>query len=531
MHPIFRILRKDLYHYRWAWVFFIAASVIKILLHGTSLGWISPNFYDAWKPLIDSLPWLMGFVLVVLAVQDETLGTPDAYWTSRPVRRLHTLVAKLLFCGIVLCGIYLLSDTIILILNKGTHRLPWLLLSVLTATAWLWAVILLAAQTRSLARFALILLGIGIGLQMLMAALMSLAAVWGWMDSFDPGILPEDMNTWSIALIQSSLWTVAGGLLLILYYQTRRLVCWIGLIPIALCSAILFPESPNSEQACLPSDLTDHEEPANVIPTENLSCVISQNEHGVETCEFFGRFEACNLAADQDLLIKDTRVRILGQDLDHDRDILDMDSIEICRASNAPTGCPSFTYRLFSTKTTELRELTDRPVDIKVSFDILTGKGSRAVGAIPISGKKTIAHNGHRIGVHCMYRAKVESRLLIGVMPTFYVKHPILENTEYDRNYQGSIIDHYLLDSYLRISSSETNYLYQLRDRSTSAQYPVNSWSWFVPGELPIDTQPDNLELVISEINDLKEKPFEAIFKDVNLRQIAGLPPAGSSTN
>ncbi|HOO93519.1 MAG TPA: hypothetical protein PKX94_08620, partial [Opitutales bacterium] len=230
MQPIFRILRKDLYHYRWAWVFFLFTSLIKILLHGTSLGWISPNFYDAWKPLIETLPWLMGFVLVVLAVQDETLGTPDAYWTSRPVRRLHTLVAKLLFCGIVLCGIYVLSDAVILILNRGAHRLPWLLLNILTTTAWLWAVILLAAQTRSLARFVLVLFGIAIALLFILSITRSAISFGGWRDTWDsvPKMLPKDMSHWSIVLIQSSLWTVAGGFLLILYYQTRRLICWLG---------------------------------------------------------------------------------------------------------------------------------------------------------------------------------------------------------------------------------------------------------------------------------------------------------------
>ncbi len=518
MQPIFRILRKDLYHYRWAWVFFLFTSLIKILLHGTSLGWISPNLYDAWKPLIETLPWLMGFVLVVLAVQDETLGTPDAYWTSRPVRRLHTLVAKLLFCGIVLCGIYVLSDAVILILNRGAHRLPWLLLSLLTTTAWLWAVILLAAQTRSLARFALVLFGIAIALLFILSITRSAISFGGWRDTWDsvPKMLPKDMSHWSIVLIQSSLWTVAGGFLLILYYQTRRLICWLGLIPVVLCSAILTPNR------------ADDTPVIDTLTQESLSIAKTQNQDGIETCEFSIHITDCNLAADQDLWIKNTRVEVFGQDLYYKTP--NKGGIEICNVSNAPTGCPSFTCRLFSTKTTELRELTDRPVNIMVSFDILTGKGSRAVGAIPISGKKTIAHDGHRIGVQIYMLTQLRSKLHVDVWPIFYTKHPILENTEYDRTYQGSIIYHYLGDSYLRNSSSGTNYLYQLRDKSTSALYSVNSGSWIVSGELPIATKPKNIELVISEINDLKEKPFKAIFKDVNLRQIAGLPPAGSST-
>ena len=521
MQPIFRILRKDLYHYRWAWVFFIAASVIKILLHGTSLGWISPDFYDAWKPLIETLPWLMGFVLVVLAVQDETLGTPDAYWTSRPVRRLHTLMAKLLFCGIVLCGIYVLSDAIILILNKGAHRLPWLLLSVLTATAWLWAVILLAAQTRSLARFALILLGIGIGLQMLMAALMSLAAVWGWMDSFDPGLLPEDMNTWSIALIQSSLWTVAGGLLLILYYQTRRLICWLGLIPIALCSAILTPESPICEQACMASVPTEDKEPAILLSGESISYVIYPNEEGVRSYRFSACIEDSSLPANQDLWLKNTRIQFNGRDLSYT--VPNASGIESCTVSINPTGVSSFNCRLFDFVSEELLKLTDQPVDIRVSFEMLIWNGLSPIGVMPLRAKQTFAHNGHRLGIELVEFASSMLGWEIETTVSSYTQNLELEKTDGDRHESRFLTG---------------DYLFQIRDPSTSVVYPCNidrEWSHSreavkITALIPTVSKPENLELVISEMNDLKEKPFEAMFKDVNLRQIAGLPPAGSST-
>ena len=521
MQPIFRILRKDLYHYRWAWVFFIAVSVVKILLHGTSLGWISPNFYDAWKPLIDSLPWLMGFVLVVLAVQDETLGTPDAYWTSRPVRRLHTLMAKLIFCGIVLCGIYVLSDAIILILNKGAHRLPWLLLSLLTTTAWLWAVILLAAQTRSLARFALILLGIGIGLQMLMAALMSLAAVWGWMDSFDPGLLPEDMNTWSIALIQSSLWTVAGGLLLILYYQTRRLICWLGVIPIAICSVILTPESPIYEETCMPSLPTEDKEPAFLLSGESISYVIYPNEEGVRSYRFSACIEDSSLPANQDVWIKNTRIQFNGRD--HTYTVPNASGIEACTVSTDPTGVSSFNCRLFDFVDEKLLELTDQTVDIRVSFEMLIWNGLSPIGVMPLREKQTFAHNGNRSGITLVKHAPSVFGWEIETTVSSYTQNHELENTGYDR-----------YESRLRTG----DYLFQIRDPSTSVVYPCNidrEWSHSreavkITALIPTVSKPENLELVISEMNDLKEKPFEAMFKGVNLRQIAGLPPAGSST-
>jgi len=523
MQPIFRILRKDLYHYRWAWVFFIVVSVIKILLNGTSLGWISPNFYDAWKPLIESLPWLMGFILVVLAVQDETLGTPDAYWTSRPVRRLHTLLAKLLFCGIVLCGIFVLSDAIILILNKGAHRLPWLLLSLLTATAWLWAVILLAAQTRSLARFALMLLGIGIGLQILMAALMSFAAFGGWMDdcAFDPGILPEDVSIWSIALIQYSLWTVAGGLLLILYYQTRRLICWLGLIPIALCSAILTPESPICEQACMASVPTEDKEPACIFTGENLSYVISQNEHDVRSYQFSARIEDSSLPAGKDLWIKNTRIQFNGRDLRYT--IPNRSGIEACTVSTDPTGVSSFTCSLFHIDAEELLELTDQPVDIMVDSEMLIWNGLSPIGVMPLRAKQTFAHNGHRLGIELVEFASSMLGWEIETTVSSYTQNLELEKTDGDRHESRFLTG---------------DYLFQIRDPSTSVVYPCNidrEWSHSreavkITTLIPTVSQPENLELVISEMNDLKEKPFKAMFKDVNLRQIAGLPPAGSST-
>ncbi|MBN2234957.1 MAG: hypothetical protein JW706_07390 [Opitutales bacterium] len=520
MQPILRILRKDLYHYRWAWVFLITVSVIKILLNGTSLGWISPNFYDAWKPLIESLPWLMGFVLVVLAVQDETLGTPDAYWTSRPVRRFHTLVAKLLFSGIVLCGVFVLSDAIILILNKGAHRLPWLLLSLLTTTAWLWAAVLLAAQTRSLARFVLISFGIGIGMQILMAALMSFAAVWGWMEGFDPGMLPEDMSSWSISLLQSSLWTVAGGLLLVLYYQTRRLICWLGLIPIAICSAILTPESPIIEQACMPSDLTDHEEPPNVIPTEYLSYVITQDRDGVETYVFSGRFQNRSIPTNQDLLIRQTRIELGGQDLMHT--VPNYYGIEACRVSADSIGCATFTSRLFQSETGNIADLSNDPVDIIVSFQMIIGSGFRPVGVIPFKERMTFAHDGQRMGIESVELTQSTHGWRIETTLSSYVQHLTLEKTGYDR-YESRFLT--------------GNYLFQIRDKTTSVVYPCDidrGWNHSRPSvsliaELPIDTQPENLELVISEMNNLKEKPFKAMFKDVNLRQVAGLAPAGSS--
>ena len=142
---------------------------------------------------------------------------------------------------------------------------------------------------------------------------------------------------------------------------------------------------------------------------------------------------------------------------------------------------------------------------------------------MPLREKQTFAHNGNRSGITLVKHAPSVFGWEIETTVSSYTQNHELENTGYDR-----------YESRLRTG----DYLFQIRDPSTSVVYPCNidrEWSHSreavkITALIPTVSKPENLELVISEMNNLKEKPFEAMFKGVNLRQIAGLPPAGSST-
>ena len=528
MQPIFRILRKDLYHYRWAWVFFLFTSLIKILLHGTSLGWISPNFYDAWKPLIETLPWLMGFVLVVLAVQDETLGTPDAYWTSRPVRRLYTLVAKLLFCGIVLCGICVLSDAIILILNKGAHRLPWFLLNVLTTTAWLWAVILLAAQTRSLARFALILFGIAIGCLLLPALLLSIIILGGWEDSPVPypGILIYNTDPGILAITQALLWTISGAFLLVYFYKSQKRSVWYYAIPTIACSIVLTP-SDHGKFGTEADNVTLSLPTLMTLNDESLIAKKDTYPSNPNTYRFIAQADNLSgkpipsISPTDHLWITNKRVKIHEPSLEFS--VPNESGIEESILTVDDDGYSSFPVVLLETTASNLQKQGNQALMISGQFNLRCYDASSPIAILPLKEKETFPHDGNRIGIDSVVSDYNNSDRYL-TLRISYQMIPIRVQKETMNQINGCTL--------LR------NYVFEACDPSSGQRYQFGTDpnTYYPNGwieqktRIPSDINIDRLDLLVYVRRFPDWDVHFFMEEDVNLRQVAGLPPAGSST-
>lgn len=242
MKHILHILNKDLRRYAWAWVTLLACAAIEVYLHGTTAGLLNSDFNNALSMLSSMIGGILFFIVIVMVVQEETLVDPDAYWLSRPIARGKLLASKLIFL-FSLIAIYKVSETITLILNDGTARIPFALLGLLGALAVWQAQVFLAAQTRSLPRYLLLVVSIFVGFYALMFGLMFLVtAAIGFDFDFDWGQLPSTLPAHWLALIQTGYWLLVGlGLLLLIYCRRRILAAWLLLIPAALIAGILTP--------------------------------------------------------------------------------------------------------------------------------------------------------------------------------------------------------------------------------------------------------------------------------------------------
>lgn len=244
MKQILHILRKDLLRYAWAWITLACCAAIEIYLRGTTTGLLDTDLNQGLAMLSSMIGSILFFTVIVMVVQEESLADPDAYWLSRPVGRGKLLASKLGFL-LLLIGIHQVADVVVLCLNDGASRIPYALLGTLSALAIWQSQVFLAAQTRSLPRYLLLLVCIIVGFYALSFAMLFLT-FFGEFTSFDLdwGLLPSTLPAHWMVLIQTLYWLTIGlGILYFLYSRRRILLSWLMLIPAIIVSIALTPDN------------------------------------------------------------------------------------------------------------------------------------------------------------------------------------------------------------------------------------------------------------------------------------------------
>jgi hypothetical protein len=242
MKQIWHILGKDIRRYAWALLTLLVFAGVQVYLLGTTAGLLESGLNDALAGITTFIGPVLFFFLVVLVVQEESLVDPHAYWVARPVNRLGLLLSKVLFV-VLLLGVYRISETLILLLNGGVERAGWAWLGLLPALALWQPQIFLAAQTRSLPRYLLLVVALILGCQIALF----LGSFWfgqlGW-HLPNPGLLPPSLATHWLIGAQAAYWLLVGACLLgLLYIQHRRWLAWLLLVPAGLGALLLTPEN------------------------------------------------------------------------------------------------------------------------------------------------------------------------------------------------------------------------------------------------------------------------------------------------
>lgn len=252
---VFHILRKDLLHYRWAWIGLIVASLMQILLYGTGFGLTDAGWLQALEAVLGSGKFLVGFFLIVLVVQEEPLANPDASWVARPIPRLSLFAAKWIFCLLVIALLNATTSAAIVSLNGGVHRAVFPFIGIVGVSIYIAFQILLASQTRSLPRYLAALVALVITLWIGGAVLL------GWLFStfrdWDLGLLPADLGSFSILWIQTAWWLLLGILLGAFYYKTRRRLPLLAILVAGVVGSLMLKPR---DQAALEEIFTDDSE-------------------------------------------------------------------------------------------------------------------------------------------------------------------------------------------------------------------------------------------------------------------------------
>ena len=165
---VFHVARKDL---RLAgWLILAYAAVVAGVTAGAVEWGISTT---AVAPLPTFGLVLLGMVLFAILVQSDSPARSDAFWVSRPLYPLAVFSAKILVAFLLLLGLPLLGQFVGLLAHDVTARdVPALLGdSALSYGSWLGMAAVIAALTRDLRTFLVVLvlvtLGWFIGLQAL----------------------------------------------------------------------------------------------------------------------------------------------------------------------------------------------------------------------------------------------------------------------------------------------------------------------------------------------------------------------------
>ncbi|MBC2604337.1 MFS transporter [Puniceicoccus vermicola] len=245
MSASLNILRKDLRLYRWGWIFALVLGAVNVYLHGTTAGLVESDLNEALGTFSGFGQALLPFFLFALVTQKENLVDPDAYWLGRPMPRLQILAAKLFFVAIIL-GIFTSSDALVLLLNQGASRVPFVLAGFFTLfVSWI-SLVFLGAQTKSLPWLLAFLVLFYIGLMIVGFLAGAIIPDDSIIEDFFQALpqLPSDTPTHTVALFQTSFWFVAGIAILAFYYKSRRRkTAWVFLAVGGIGALVLTPSN------------------------------------------------------------------------------------------------------------------------------------------------------------------------------------------------------------------------------------------------------------------------------------------------
>lgn len=315
MKQIFHILGKDLRRYAWAWMTLLACASIDVYLLGTTAGLLDSKPNEALAMLTSLIGGILFFVIVVMVVQEETLADPDAYWLSRPIGRVRLLASKFLFL-LLLIATFQIAEAVTLVMNGGGARTPYALLESLGMLAAWQAQIFLAAQTRSLPHYLLLVVSIIVGFYAFTLSLVFFHfSLLGSMFDSDWGMLPPTIAGHWLAWIQTLFWLVSGLLLLtFLYLKRRALVAWLLLFPVIFLASLLTPGD-----SILGIISTRHYGNKNEeIKLDHLRKGSTTHIHGDEFIEVLAVFSVSGEAAGQDIWasVLSPKLKIAGREFD-----------------------------------------------------------------------------------------------------------------------------------------------------------------------------------------------------------------------
>ena len=439
MNTVLLILQKDFKRYAWALITLVVLSLIQIYLFGTNAGMHETKLNSVLGFFSGTISGILFFFLIVVVVQEETLSDPDAYWLARPLNRLHVLASKICFLAIILC-IGGLAEVLILILNDGASRIGYSFATslLLGLAIWQWQ-IFLAAQTRSLPRYLLLLVGVVVGFYALMAFMFFSISDLGLENM---GQLPSDTPDHLLATIQVLLWITAGVAALTLYYLKRqKRYAWACLLPALLLAAILTPR--NTVLGAGPN-FTDHA----TLELELLDLKKSGTMHtnGEEYVTISGVFK--KLETNKDVWVTPRYVRISAAGPQ-----IEVNAYDSCQTleSTIHEGREAMKLRLFTVERDSLKALAEN-FDISINYNLSTST-QQEVARLPVKAGATFAHNGNRVILQDFYTSDSKLTLNIeGYLPGFALepKAPTPQNEPLKGKYSIAVYrntDNVALDS------------------------------------------------------------------------------------
>lgn len=430
MNTILLILQKDFKCYAWALLALLVLSLLEVYLFGTSAGMLDTKLNTALGFFSGTIRGILFFFLIVMVVQEETLSDPDAYWLARPLNRLHVLASKICFLGIVLC-IGAVSEALVLILNGGASRIGYAFASsiLLNLAIWQWQ-IFLAAQTRSLPRYLLLLVGLVVSFYALAAFMVFFITDLGLENL---GVLPSDTPAHLTATLQVLLWISAGVITLSLYYLKRqKRYAWACLLPVFLFSAILTPRDTILGAGI---DLSNDSE----LDLELVDLRKSGTMHtnGKEYVTISGVFKA--LDTEKDVWITPNYVNISTPGSE-----IEVTAYNSCQALESSTlnGSKTMESRLFSIERDSLKHLSDA-FDITIGYNLSTST-QKEITRLPVETGSTLIHDGNRIVLQDFYTSDSELTLNFeGYLPGFALepKAPMPSNEPLKGKYSIAAYD------------------------------------------------------------------------------------------
>ncbi|NBB79990.1 MAG: hypothetical protein GVY36_11195 [Verrucomicrobia bacterium] len=428
MNTVLLILQKDFKRYAWALITLAVLSLLQVYLFGTSAGMHETKLNAALGFFSGTIRSILFFFLIVMVVQEETLSDPDAYWLARPLNRLHVLASKICFLLVVL-GIGGLAEALILILNDGATRIGYSLATtiLLGLAIWQWQ-IFLAAQTRSLPRYLLLLVGFVVGFYALMAFMTFFIAD---LDIENMGQLPSEIPDHFLAIIQILLWITAGTAALIVYYLKRqKRYAWACLLPTLLIAVILTPRD-----TILGADINFTDDDRYELELLDLRKSGTMHTNGKEYVTVTGVFRA--LDTDQDVWVTPSYVRISTP-----VEEINLDAYDSCQSLEPTThkGHEAMELRLFSMERNSLNDLTD-DFDITIRYNLSTST-QREAARLPVEAGSAFTHNGNRIILQDFYTS--DSKLSINIesyLPDFVLepKAPTPQNEPLNGKYSMAV--------------------------------------------------------------------------------------------